>query len=115
VGEAKRRQALSREQFHKLIVDVTRGIATEGKLIALGWYGFEKHLLPADVGDQQRRDMCIAFFAGADHLYSSIMSMLDPGTEETPGDMKRMAAIHDELEQFRNLFKAAAMKTEGEA
>jgi hypothetical protein len=115
MGEHKRHQAMSREQFDKLIVGVTRGMADESKLIAIGWYGFDKHVIPSDASEQQRRDMCIAFFAGADHLYSSIMSMLDPGVEETPGDMRRMAAIHDELEKFRNLLKAAAMPTKGTA
>jgi hypothetical protein len=115
MGEAKRRQAMSRQEFHKLIVDITRGSAQEGKLIAIGWYGFAKHVMPPDVSEVQLRDMCIAFFAGADHLYSSIMSMLDPGVEETPGDLQRMEAIHHELEQFRDLLKAATIKTEGEA
>src|SRR5215471_7032347 len=109
MGEAKRRAAMSREEFDKLIVGVTRGIADEGKLIALGWYGFSKHVMPPDASEQQRRDMAIAFFAGADHLYSSIMSMLDPGVEETPGDMARMEAIHNELEQFRTMLKAVTM------
>ena len=115
MGEAKRRQAMSAKEFHELIVGVTRGLADDSKLIAAGWYGFAKHVMQHDVSDAQRHDMCVAFFAGADHLYSSIMSMLDPGVEETPGDMRRMAAIHDELEKFRNLLKAATLTTKGEA
>ena len=36
MGEAKRRQAMSAQQFHELIVGVTRGLAGDGKLIAAG-------------------------------------------------------------------------------
>ena len=115
MGEAKRRQAMSAQQFHELIVGVTRGLAGEGKLIAAGWYGFATHAMQHDVSDAQRHDMCVAFFAGADHLFCSIMSMLDPGSEETAGDLQRMEAIHDELQQFRDLLKAATMTTKGEA
>jgi len=42
-----------------------------------------------------------AFFMGAQHLYASIMGILEPGAEPTDKDLDRMGLIHNELEAFR--------------
>ena len=42
-----------------------------------------------------------SFFMGAEHVWASIMGILDPGAEPTEKDMRRMSLIHDELEAFR--------------
>jgi len=115
MGEAKRRQAMSREEFHKLIDDVTKKLTDKQQLIAAGFVAYAKLCIPSDAPDIQRREMCIAFFAGADHLFSSIMGILDPGEDPTDTDLARMDAIHKELERFRNLFKASHFPTEGHA
>jgi hypothetical protein len=44
--------------------------------------------------------MRMAFMAGAQHLFSSIMTILEDGVEETVPDMRRMELIHNELETF---------------
>jgi hypothetical protein len=41
-----------------------------------------------------------AFFAGAQHLFASIMVIMDPGAEPTAADLARMSQIHEELERF---------------
>lgn len=46
-----------------------------------------------------------AFFAGAQHLYASIMSFLEPGQEPTEKDEKRMEAIDKELRDYYEQFK----------
>jgi len=115
MGEAKRRAAMSRDEFHKLMDDITKKLTDERKVIAAGFVGFSKAAIPDDAPDIQRREMCIAFFAGADHLFCSMMSILDPGTEPTDADLARMDAIHQELERFRGLFAASNMTTKGEA
>jgi len=38
--------------------------------------------------------------AGAQHLFSSIMTILDPGDEPTEADMKRMELIAKEMAAF---------------
>ena len=60
-----------------------------------------------------------AFFAGAHHLFTSIMNVLDPGpdTEPTERDLRRMSQIHAELERYERILKAevAAAKSGGPA
>jgi hypothetical protein len=46
-------------------------------------------------------EMRNAFYAGAQHLFSMLMSILDPNTDEvTDLDFKRMRLIHKELQTF---------------
>ena len=49
-------------------------------------------------------EMRNAFFAGAQHLFASIMGILDPEAEVTEADLKRMDAIAGELQNFYNEF-----------
>jgi hypothetical protein len=37
--------------------------------------------------------MQLAFMAGAEHVWSSVINMLDPGEEPTDADMRRMDLI----------------------
>jgi hypothetical protein len=59
--------------------------------------------------------MRLAFMAGAQHLFASIMAFLDPGTEETDADLRRMGLIADELEAFGKELELWVAKTEGAA
>jgi hypothetical protein len=45
----------------------------------------------------------LAYMAGAQHLFASIMGMMDPGTEPTPADLRRMDLISDELAKWTSL------------
>lgn len=78
----------------------TRELADKGKLIEAGFVGMrlacDLHNAPAD----QVREMRMAFFGGAQHLFSSIMSILEPGAEPTDKDLARMDLIHNELQEF---------------
>jgi len=40
------------------------------------------------------------FYAGANHLFSSIMSILEPDAEPTAKDLAQMQAIHDEIKEY---------------
>jgi hypothetical protein len=53
--------------------------------------------------------MRTAFMAGAEHLFSSVMNVLDPGQEPTADDLRRMDLIHTELEEWRDKLKARVM------
>jgi hypothetical protein len=77
-----------------------RQLADDGRLIEAGWVAMRLLTLPADTGPAQLHDMRMAFMAGAQHLFGSIMTILDPGTEETPADMRRMDLIDAELAAF---------------
>ena len=58
--------------------------------------------------------MRYAFMAGSQHLFASIMSILDPGDEPTEKDLKRMDLIAAELEVFRKEMEAE-LPTRGRA
>ena len=86
----------------KQIVDrLTEQLTDEGKIIEAGFAGLRAMWLPADCPERQVKEMRMAFMAGAQHLFSSILTILSPDAEPTDGDMRRMTLIHQELEAFR--------------
>jgi hypothetical protein len=94
---------------------LTKRLADEGKLIEAGWVEMRLAVVPLNAPPPQLRDMRLAYMAGAQHLWSSIITMLEPGAEPTDVEMRRMALISDELEVFYNEIKLAAAETKGSA
>jgi hypothetical protein len=93
-------------KIRELADSLARRLIDEGKLIEAGWIGYEK-LVMNPAAPQIQRDECrIAFFAGAQHLFGSIMQMLEPDAEPTPSDLARMNSIHAELKAFITVFSA---------
>lgn len=88
------------------LIALTRQLTAQGKLVEVGWIGLLLALRLEHVSDLQRDEMRKAFFAGAAHLFSSIVSMLDPGSEPSAADLRRMSQIHEELERFEEQLKA---------
>lgn len=64
--------------------------------------------------DIQVREARMTFMAGAQHLFSSIMTILDPGDEPTEQDLNRIALIAAELDAFSEELKAS-LETKGTA
>lgn len=85
----------------------------QGRLIEAGWTSLKMMSMPVDAPQIQIDEMRNAFFAGAQHLFGSIMSILDPGTEPTDADLRRMDLIDWELKEFIKVFKLRHMRTEG--
>lgn len=79
---------------------LTRELTDNGKLIEAGWVGLRIAVDLIDAPSDQLREMRMAFFAGAQHLFGSIMGILDPGEEPTEADLRRMDLIDAELELF---------------
>jgi hypothetical protein len=79
---------------------LSRRLADDGKLIEAGWVGLRVAAIPLDAPATQLTEMRMAYMAGAQHLFSSILTFLDPGTEETAADLRRMGLINAELEAF---------------
>lgn len=73
-------------------------LADEGKLVEAGWVGLRLAVGLENAPADQLREMRLAFLGGAQHLFSSIMSVLDPSDEPTDADLKRMHLIAAELE-----------------
>lgn len=118
MGEAKRR----RERMTPVQIEaekLTHKLADEGLLIKAGFVGYMAACFPDEQPSAiQSRELEQAFMAGSLHLWSSIMVMLDPGTEPTARDMRRMDLIANEIDAYGKVLEArAAMsaKTEGTA
>lgn len=92
-----------------------RELADKGKLIEAGWIGLRLAAVPDDAPAVQLEEMRNAFFAGAQHLFASIMSVLDPGEDPTTADLTRMSNIQDELDAFIQDFQLRRFPAEGSA
>lgn len=94
---------------------LSRELADQGKLIEAGWVGLRLAAVPLDASAVQLEEMRNAFFAGAQHLFSSIMTILEPDAEPTDKDLERMTLIDKELRAFINDFTMRRCKAEGRA
>lgn len=79
---------------------LSRRLADEGKLIEAGWLGLRAVWISPDASAQQVMDTRKAFMAGAQHLFASIMQMMDPDNEPTEADLRRIDLIAAELKTF---------------
>lgn len=70
-------------------------------IIEAEWRTYMSAVVPVTAGIEQRRSTRAAFFAGAASLYSSLMTGLDAGSEETQADIDLMASIRNELDTFQ--------------
>jgi hypothetical protein len=94
---------------------VTKLLMKKGLIIEAGWAGFRSMVYPEQVPPDQLEEASAAFFAGAAHLFSSIMYSLDPGEEPTDADIQRTEQINAELCRFISDFTARNIRTEGNA
>lgn len=88
----------------ELTLELAKRLTDEGLLIEAGWIGLAIMALPPDCPPAQIQDMRVAFFAGAQHLFDSMMGILDPGGEPTAADEARMNKIQAELNRFAEQF-----------
>lgn len=82
-----------------------RRLTDEGKLIEAGWFGLRIAAISPNAPALQLEEMRSAFFAGAAHLFHSLMIVMEPGAVETPNDLRRMELIHEEMERFLKDFE----------
>lgn len=100
--------------IHGLAEKITKSLADQGKLIEAGWQCYRLLCLKMQP-HETRDDLREAFLAGAEHVFSSIIGMLDPGTEETDADLHRMDRLHAELETVRKTLTLKYGRTAGSA
>ena len=77
-----------------------RELVDKGKLIEAGFIGLRLAAIHEGAGKAQLEEMRNAFFAGAQHLFASIMSVMDDDREPTDADLARMGLIQAELAVF---------------
>jgi len=92
---------------------LTKSLVDRGLLIEAGFAGLRSACIPADAPEAQVQEMRMAFFAGAEHLFGSILSVLEPGQEPTENDLQLMTNISAELDAFAQTFKARLRPVEG--
>jgi hypothetical protein len=89
------------DQQRKVLDEISRKLTDDGKLIEVGWHAMRVLVMPHDASPVQIDEMRKAFFMGAQHLFASILGILEEGAEPTEKDFDRMTLIHNELEAFR--------------
>jgi hypothetical protein len=105
----------SREEIARIATELSKQLAKEGKLIEAGWAGYRMLVLPPDAPPIQIDECRLAFMAGSQHLFSSIMNILDPGEQETPADLIKMDLIDKELRAFGREMEMRLTKAKGSA
>lgn len=79
---------------------LSRELVDKGLVIEAGWQALKATSVPANAPPVQIAEMRNAFFAGAQHLFASIMGILEDGHEATDADLNRMTQISNELDAF---------------
>ena len=97
----------------ELLEAVSKQLADDGRLIEAGWFSLRALWMPDDAPDFQIDEMRMAFMAGAQHLFSSIMTILEPGEDPTGADLTRMDLIHKELTAFREELELRLQRPRG--
>jgi hypothetical protein len=101
----------SEEQVNAICKD----LADRGKIIEAGFMSLKLVAIPKDASETQLKEMRNAFFAGAQHLFGSIMSLLEGGEDATASDIRRLSLINKELDEFIAQFTADNLTSGGRA
>jgi hypothetical protein len=88
----------------EVLLKMATMLADHGLLIEAGFAGFRGMCMSQEAEESQIVELRIAFFGGAQHLFNSIMHVLDPEEEPTTQDMQRMNKIAEELQRFGEQF-----------
>jgi hypothetical protein len=94
---------------------LARKLADEGKLIEAGWVSLRAMAIPLNAPAVQLENMHMAYMAGAQHLFASMIGMLDPDADVTDDDNRRMDLIHKELEDYRQKLELMVARAKGSA
>lgn len=88
---------MDRDEMRALVKKLTQHLMDEGKIIEAGWMAMRHVALAKTASEAQLHDMRAAFFAGAQHLFGSMM-----GTAEDPESTTedRFELILQELRAF---------------
>lgn len=83
------------------LVELAEGeLVKRGLIIAGGFAGYRLMAMDKDAPEIQVRECMLAFYSGAQHLFTTLMRIMDPGDEPTDADMRKMDLISRELEDF---------------
>jgi len=83
------------------IAEAMKEVADKGMLVAAGFAAFRIIALNNSIDRDKIADMHTAYMAGAEHLFTTLMSILDEGEEPTKKDTDRIELIYQELQAWR--------------
>lgn len=92
----QQRKAIAAE----LVAELVKKFVDQGRLVEAGFVMFRTMVIPEDASEVQVKEMRMAFMAGAQHVFASMIGMMDPGMEPTENDMRRMSSVSKELETW---------------
>lgn len=97
---------MKKEDVEKLAIDVTVALADSGQMVQGGWLMVYKLWLEElNLPPAQIHVLRTVFFAGAQHIFRSLMIMMTADAEPTEADLKRMDAIDAEIQEFERYLK----------
>lgn len=104
-----------REAVEAAAHETAKALIDQGMLLEAGFALFATYVIPKDAPAIQLQEMRLAFMAGADHVFSTVMGVLDPEEEPTDEDMRRMELIHAEIEKWRVVISQRISPVQGNA
>jgi hypothetical protein len=75
---------------------ILKRMANEGRLIEGGWLSFLE-FVPPNTTAQQVNLLKLAYYCCAEHLFNSIMTIMDEDREPTENDLKKMSLLQKEI------------------
>jgi hypothetical protein len=129
MGEHKRRKASAdvvremmeavmegRVELRAVVAELTKRLVDEGKIVEAGWVTLRLQAISKDATETQLDHMRTAFFAGAQHVFKSICSILEQDEKATEADLRgHLLNIQAELGDFIAQYRLKHGPTEGKA
>jgi hypothetical protein len=87
----------------KTIDALTKDLMDKGLIVEAGWVGLKLITLPRK---EHEEDMKAAFFAGAMHVFTSMIAAAEGNNSDEPteNEQNRMTNLNNELEKFGREF-----------
>ncbi len=102
------------DQTSEALAEMARGLIDNGKLIEAGFIGVRIACIDPAAKPEQLQELRMFFFAGAMHVFNSIMITLGAADEEpTKEDFARLDKINKELQAFGVEFELHHLPTQG--
>lgn len=81
-------------------IAISKEAAGRGQLIDIGWRSYAVVMTPASTPEELEK-FRYAYYSGAEHLFMSIMDVMDDDREPTDRDLEVMQKISREIEAFQ--------------
>ncbi len=93
--------------------ELARKAADRGQLIELGWVAFRRLVLAEDASGARLAEMRLAYRAGAQHLFATIIGIMDQGHDPTAADLHRMDLLAGEAAEIEKELRLLLANTKG--